>query len=49
MGKSLVAQAANEVLRELLKQTKRWPYVANKVRPRPHIRGFAPASAHPDL
>jgi len=40
MGKSLVAQAANEVLRELLKQTKRWPYVANKVRPRPHMCGF---------
>lgn len=31
MGKSLVAQAANEVLRELLKQNKHWPYVANKV------------------
>jgi hypothetical protein len=32
MGKSLVAQAANEVLRELLKQNKHWPYVVNKVR-----------------
>lgn len=41
MGKSLVAQAANEVLRELLKQNKHWPYVANKVRPRSHT-GFAP-------
>jgi hypothetical protein len=49
MGKSLVAQAANEVLRELLKQTKRWPYVSNKVRPRSHSRGSAPASAHADL
>lgn len=31
VGKALMAQAATEVLREVLKEHKRWPYVVNKV------------------